>query len=111
MRNFNENMLNVFLQTYSQRYKAPVEQLRKVYNILFITVPHTTTLASFHQLNIFICTSSIDDHWAKGSGPIFFYTGNEGDIVGFWQNSGLLFDLAPQFRALVVFGEHVSRTD
>ncbi|EDV27532.1 uncharacterized protein TRIADDRAFT_21030 [Trichoplax adhaerens] len=47
-----------------------------------------------------------DDHWDKGTGPIFFYTGNEGGIVGFWQNSGLLFDLAPQFRALIVFGEH-----
>jgi hypothetical protein len=40
-------------------------------------------------------------------GPIFFYAGNEGDINGFWKNSGFLTDtLAPQYQALIIFGEH-----
>lgn len=38
--------------------------------------------------------------------PILFYTGNEGDIVLFCNNSGLLWDMAPVFQAVVVFAEH-----
>ena len=41
-------------------------------------------------------------------GPIFVYTGNEAPITAFWNNSGFLFDIAPKFRALVIFAEHVS---
>ena len=46
-------------------------------------------------------------YW-KGSGPLFFYTGNEGAIDGFYDNTGFLFELAQNFSALVVFAEHVS---
>jgi len=49
----------------------------------------------------------LDAWWSPGDGPIFFYTGNEGDIVSFWNNTGFMFDIAPQFKALVVFAEHV----
>ena len=46
-------------------------------------------------------------YW-KGSGPLFFYTGNEGAIEGFYDNTGFLFELAENFSALIVFAEHVS---
>ncbi|KAG9159119.1 hypothetical protein Leryth_017569 [Lithospermum erythrorhizon] len=38
--------------------------------------------------------------------PIFVYTGNEGDIEWFTQNTGFLFEIAPHFKALLVFIEH-----
>ena len=44
----------------------------------------------------------------KGSGPLLFYTGNEGAIEGFYDNTGFLFELAQEFSALIVFAEHVS---
>jgi len=44
--------------------------------------------------------------WRPGKGPIFFYTGNEGPITAFWDATGFVFDIAPQFEALIVFVEH-----
>ncbi|XP_058765202.1 uncharacterized protein LOC131638651 [Vicia villosa] len=46
------------------------------------------------------------DHWVVGSGPIFLYCGNEGDIVWFAENTGFVWEIAPQFGAMVVFPEH-----
>uniref|UniRef100_A0A914UMN4 Lysosomal Pro-X carboxypeptidase n=1 Tax=Plectus sambesii TaxID=2011161 RepID=A0A914UMN4_9BILA len=42
----------------------------------------------------------------KPGGPIFFYTGNEGPIDGFANNTGLVWDLSLKFKAAVVFAEH-----
>ena len=41
-----------------------------------------------------------DDSWDAGGlkGPIFFYTGNEGGIEGFYNNCGFIMEIAQQFR-------------
>ncbi|KAK6944380.1 Peptidase S28 [Dillenia turbinata] len=46
-----------------------------------------------------------DTYWEKKA-PIFVYTGNEGSIEWFADNTGLMFDIAPKFKALLVFIEH-----
>ena len=46
------------------------------------------------------------DQYYKPGHPILFYTGNEGDIMMFYSNTGLMFELAEQWSALVIFGEH-----
>lgn len=42
----------------------------------------------------------------SGKTPLFFYTGNEGDIESFAQNTGFMWELAKQYRACIVFAEH-----
>lgn len=51
-----------------------------------------------------------DTFWggAETNAPIFVYTGNEGDIEWFTQNTGFLFEKAPHFKALLVFIEVIS---
>ena len=39
-------------------------------------------------------------------GVLLFYTGNEGDIVMFWNNTGFVFNLAVKLNARILFAEH-----
>ncbi|RNA14652.1 lysosomal Pro-X carboxypeptidase [Brachionus plicatilis] len=48
----------------------------------------------------------IFDKYAISNSPIFFYTGNEGDIQLFCENTGFIWEIAPKFDAVVVFAEH-----
>ncbi|BBN07691.1 hypothetical protein Mp_4g05680 [Marchantia polymorpha subsp. ruderalis] len=43
---------------------------------------------------------------AESKAPIFLYCGNEGNIEWFAENTGFLFDIAPRYKALLVFPEH-----
>jgi len=45
------------------------------------------------------------DH-PEGPGPIFFYAGNEGPIELFANNTGFMWEIAPKYKAAVVFAEH-----
>ena len=54
----------------------------------------------------YMITSSLT-HTLTLSGPIFFYCGNEGPIESFYENTGFMFDIAPEFNAVVIFGGKV----
>jgi pimeloyl-ACP methyl ester carboxylesterase len=63
--------------------------------------------------NIFNIRYIVDDVYFKNeslanlSRPILFYAGNEGDVEGFYNNSGFMTKtLAERWGGLVVFGEH-----
>ena len=47
-----------------------------------------------------------DKYFSSDSGPILVYTGNEGPIDSFWNNTGFVMELAKKFHAYVVFIEH-----
>lgn len=44
-------------------------------------------------------------YWRPG-GPIFLYAGNEGAIELFAQNTGFMWEIAPEFGAALIFPEH-----
>ena len=46
-----------------------------------------------------------DDYYVEG-GPMFFYLGNEADVSLYVNATGLMWENAPKFGALVVFAEH-----
>ncbi|XP_068174272.1 lysosomal Pro-X carboxypeptidase isoform X1 [Antennarius striatus] len=47
-----------------------------------------------------------DKHWKQPGGPILFYTGNEGDITWFCNNTGFMWETAEKLDAMLVFAEH-----
>ncbi|KAL3139915.1 hypothetical protein ABBQ38_004205 [Trebouxia sp. C0009 RCD-2024] len=61
-----------------------------------------------YKQRYFVC----DKFWHKGGssggnkGPIFFYLGNEADVTLYLNNTGLMWESAEEFGALLVFAEH-----
>ncbi|XP_071050411.1 lysosomal Pro-X carboxypeptidase-like isoform X2 [Onthophagus taurus] len=74
------------------------------YDTKYITVPVDHFSFAFnHTFRLRFLINEL--HWKPG-GPIFFYTGNEGNIEEFAQNVGLMWEMAPEFNAVIVFAEH-----
>lgn len=46
------------------------------------------------------------EFYSPQNGSVFFYTGNEGDIVMFANNTGFMWENAAKFNAALVFAEH-----
>lgn len=49
-----------------------------------------------------------DQFWdpSNPKAPVFFYTGNEGDVTLYANHTGLMWENAEEFGALIVFAEH-----
>jgi lysosomal Pro-X carboxypeptidase len=55
------------------------------------------------QQRYFIC----DQYWdPKNDGPVFFYTGNEANVELYVNHTGLIWENAKEFGALIIFAEH-----
>eukprot|EP00879_Flechtneria_rotunda_P011348 GHRR01011853.1.p1 GENE.GHRR01011853.1~~GHRR01011853.1.p1 ORF type:complete len:158 (+),score=7.57 GHRR01011853.1:52-525(+) len=71
----------------------------------FTWVKPTNTTGYFRQ-RVFIC----DENWGPAPngalGPIFLYLGNEADVTLYLNHTGLMWENAPEFGALLVFAEH-----
>ena len=54
----------------------------------------------------FVC----GEHWKRtengATAPIFLYIGNEADVTLYLNHTGLMWEAAPDFGALLVFAEH-----
>lgn len=96
-----------YAQSSVKKVKAPKPKIPYTAHYFPQVLDHFTfqpkSSKTFHQKYL------INSHyWHKGA-PIFVYTGNEGDIEWFAANTGFLLDIAPKFKALLVFIE-VSHT-
>ncbi|XP_076254255.1 lysosomal Pro-X carboxypeptidase-like [Rhynchophorus ferrugineus] len=94
----------VFVVIFYYVFNAYVST-KSPYQELYIDVPidHFTFSSANDTFKLrYLLT---EDYYVKG-GPTFIYCGNEADITVFFQNTGFLLDIAPQFNALVVFAEH-----
>ncbi|XP_075731120.1 lysosomal Pro-X carboxypeptidase isoform X1 [Rhipicephalus microplus] len=61
----------------------------------------------FHNNETFDMRYAIaDQFWDSKSGPIFLYTGNEFFMESFIENTGLIWEWAPEMKALIIFTEH-----
>lgn len=47
-----------------------------------------------------------DMYWHNPGGAILFYTGNEGDITWFCNNTGFMWEIAKELGAMLLFAEH-----
>ncbi|XP_019634121.1 PREDICTED: lysosomal Pro-X carboxypeptidase-like [Branchiostoma belcheri] len=87
------------------RPKGPVLRSEYSYDTKYFTQP--VDHFSFATSDTFDQRYLINRKYFEGDGgPIFFYTGNEGDITWFGDNTGFMWDIAPKFKAMVVFAEH-----
>ncbi|TYZ63936.1 hypothetical protein PybrP1_002902 [[Pythium] brassicae (nom. inval.)] len=65
--------------------------------------PNASTPATYQQRYLLN-----DQFWdpTNRKAPVFFYTGNEGDVTLYANHTGLMWENAEEFGALVVFAEH-----
>ncbi|EFN56397.1 hypothetical protein CHLNCDRAFT_144962 [Chlorella variabilis] len=56
---------------------------------------------TYFKQRFFVC----DEYWRPG-GSVFLYIGNEADVTLYLNNTGLMWELAPKYDAMLVFAEH-----
>ncbi|XP_012260896.2 lysosomal Pro-X carboxypeptidase [Athalia rosae] len=83
----------------------PEEDIKYHYEVKKFNVP--VDHFSFTRNDTFKIRYLVNDTWQRGdNSPIFFYTGNEGNITVFAENTGFMWEIAPTFGALLIFAEH-----
>lgn len=104
----------------SSSFSFPVQPPPLTYQTIFYNqtldhvTPFSSSSSSFFQQRILIndtyfgrgnrsLTSDDDDDGCVG--PIFFYTGNEGPIEGFWDSNGFMQYLTVKYGGLLVMAE------
>eukprot|EP00056_Hartaetosiga_gracilis_P015991 m.3551 g.3551 ORF g.3551 m.3551 type:complete len:511 (+) comp3593_c0_seq1:107-1639(+) len=79
-----------------------LEQQIDHFNFAPVSVPnHPSTFLQRY----FVCDQFVDKSSQEDT-PIFFYFGNEDDVTLYVNHTGLMWENAPAFKALLVFGEH-----
>ncbi|CAI5739483.1 unnamed protein product [Peronospora destructor] len=67
-------------------------------------IDHFSGLSATYKQRYLLNTQFWDSKDVKA--PVFFYTGNEGDVTLYANHTGLIWENAQAFKALVVFAEH-----
>ncbi|KAE8675817.1 Alpha/beta-Hydrolases superfamily protein isoform 2 [Hibiscus syriacus] len=91
-------------QSLTKQPKAPKPNLPFKTHYFPQTLDHFTFQPKSYK--IFYQKYLINTQYWHKEAPIFVYTGNEGDIDWFAANTGFMLDIAPKFKALIVFIEH-----
>ena len=63
-------------------------------------------LVGFGDKSTFKQRYFVNDDWWKPGSPIFFYFGNEDNVELYVNHTGLMWESAPDFHAMLVFAEH-----
>ncbi|OAD54503.1 Lysosomal Pro-X carboxypeptidase, partial [Eufriesea mexicana] len=99
--------LNKFYRNYQREPRIQNELHSAKYKYEIKTIDMPVDHFSFSVLDTFKLRYLINNTWQKtDKAPIFFYTGNEGNIETFAQNVGFMWEIAPEFGALLIFAEH-----
>lgn len=99
--------LNRFYRSNHEQLRTQIESHSAKYKYEIKTINMPVDHFSFSVLDTFKLRYLLNSTWQKTKdAPIFFYTGNEGNIETFAQNTGFMWDIAPEFGALLVFAEH-----
>ncbi|KAH0625232.1 hypothetical protein JD844_033542 [Phrynosoma platyrhinos] len=86
---------------------APAEDLGPQYYVLYMTGDIASYRLVIPAYRTFKQRYLIaDQHWKRDVGSILFYTGNEGDITLFANNTGFMWNVAEELDAILVFAEH-----
>lgn len=88
---------------------APLEAAAQLRNLTFKIHNFTTKVDhfSYHNNDTFQMRYIVaDQYWNKDKGTIFFYAGNEMKIEPFVYSTGVMWEWAKYFKALLVFAEH-----
>ena len=98
---------NRFHGTFLQQLRSRHEFSSGKYKYQIKTIDVPVDHFSFSIQDTFKLRYLLNNTWQKeNDAPILFYTGNEGSIETFAENTGFIWEVAPELGALIIFAEH-----